>query len=669
MDSVKVGAELLKLGKQIGKGGEGEVYLLHGMPGCAVKIYAEKLRTERQQKICEIVRSGVASSSKMIAYPSALAHDSRGAFVGFVMQLVKGCRPIHELYTPKSRIKNFPSADYRFVIHAALNVARAIGSVHQQGNIVGDLNHSGVLISEDATVALIDADSFQFTVNGVTYPCLVGVPDFTPPELHGKDLSTTPRTLAHDHFGLAVVIFQLLFGGRHPYAGVYSGSDSTLGNAIAANRFAYSIVRRGETRTTPPPNALTLDLFPGNIRQSFEKSFGAVANERPSASAWCGVLESLATCLKRCERRENHYFFNSSTNCPWCVLGSSLGFDMFPSNTVQPRLNPGVEVDLKSIVLAIRGIKFPSVEELLARTIKVEQSGSFEAIRALENSAKASSGSGWGTAMVIGSVIGVFAFPPGFIIWLIMFFVGLNLANSKDSNSLIDRAPFEERFLRSHQLVDANLESLLTRHGVTEVFDGHQYAIKSIAEYEQNERDFRDELRRLESTRRERQLAIFLDRYSVLNAKIRGVGPVKTAALLSFGVETAADVTSTSVRLVPGFGPVMVANMLAWRKSIESRFSYHASVDAAELQLRNSCQAKLQAQKAKLIEKIRVVVTKLSTFEKQKRSIVHAISSDPGLVKSVAERSQAEHDLKVLSLPVPFTEFTYGAKQRQSGCI
>ena len=64
MDSVKVGAEFLKLGKQIGKGGEGEVYLLHGKPNLAVKIYAENLRTKRQQKISEIVRSGVANSSK-----------------------------------------------------------------------------------------------------------------------------------------------------------------------------------------------------------------------------------------------------------------------------------------------------------------------------------------------------------------------------------------------------------------------------------------------------------------------------------------------------------------------------------------------------------------------------------------------------------------------------
>ena len=76
-------------------------------------------------------------------------------------------------------------------------------------------------MAQDATVALIDADSFQFSLNGKSYPCVVGVPDFTPPELHGKNLASVQRTIEHDNFGLAVAIFHLLFMGRHPFAGRY----------------------------------------------------------------------------------------------------------------------------------------------------------------------------------------------------------------------------------------------------------------------------------------------------------------------------------------------------------------------------------------------------------------------------------------------------------------
>ncbi len=118
-----------------------------------------------------------------------------------------------------------------------------MGQVHHSGCVVGDVNHSGILVSGDATVALIDADSFQLQTNGKTYPCLVGVPDFTPPELQGRSLNGVTRTTAHDHFGLAVAIFQLLFMGRHPYAGRYNGADLTLDQFIARNLFAYSRTR------------------------------------------------------------------------------------------------------------------------------------------------------------------------------------------------------------------------------------------------------------------------------------------------------------------------------------------------------------------------------------------------------------------------------------------
>ncbi|MFX9050393.1 hypothetical protein ABTN54_20170, partial [Acinetobacter baumannii] len=75
-------------------------------------------------------------------------------FLGFLMRLVSGYRPIHELYGPKSRKAHFPKADYRFLVRAALNVSNAVVKVHQSGCVIGDFNHSGVLVSNEATVSL-----------------------------------------------------------------------------------------------------------------------------------------------------------------------------------------------------------------------------------------------------------------------------------------------------------------------------------------------------------------------------------------------------------------------------------------------------------------------------------------------------------------------------------
>lgn len=124
-------------------------------------------------------------------------------------------------------------------MHAALNTARAVASVHKAGCVIGDINHSGVLISDEAKVALIDADSFQVTDGSRRHLCRVGVPEYTPPELQGINLGNVARTTNHDAFGLAVVVFQLLAMGRHPFVGAYVKGDLPLPQAIAENRFAY----------------------------------------------------------------------------------------------------------------------------------------------------------------------------------------------------------------------------------------------------------------------------------------------------------------------------------------------------------------------------------------------------------------------------------------------
>jgi hypothetical protein len=47
--------------------------------------------------------------------------------------------------------------------------------------------------------------------NGKRFACEVGVETFTPPELQGKNLREVVRTANHDNFGLAIMVFLLLF--------------------------------------------------------------------------------------------------------------------------------------------------------------------------------------------------------------------------------------------------------------------------------------------------------------------------------------------------------------------------------------------------------------------------------------------------------------------------
>jgi DNA-binding helix-hairpin-helix protein with protein kinase domain len=151
----------VKLGTRIGGGGEGEVYAVEGSSDLAARIYTIADKSSREAKVRKMIADQLYQKSKLIAFPIALLHDTSGRFAGFTMEKAGGHKALHELYAPGARKAAFPSVDYRFLVRASTNITRAIGTAHANGCVIGDVNHSGILISDQATATLIDADSFQ----------------------------------------------------------------------------------------------------------------------------------------------------------------------------------------------------------------------------------------------------------------------------------------------------------------------------------------------------------------------------------------------------------------------------------------------------------------------------------------------------------------------------
>jgi DNA-binding helix-hairpin-helix protein with protein kinase domain len=234
------------LGTELGKGGEGIVYEVQGDAALAAKIYHKDKAAERQQKIEAIVAAQWHKTTSCVAFPIDALLSAQGQFLGFTMARIARNKPIHDLYSPTSRKTSFPRANFPFLIHTALNIATALVNVHHTGCVIGDINHSGILIADNAIAVLIDCDSFQVTVGQNTFICKVGVPDFTPPELQGRRLDQFARTPNHDAFGLAVVIFNLLFMGRHPFAGCFLGRGEMP--LETASPSIGSLIRHASTR-------------------------------------------------------------------------------------------------------------------------------------------------------------------------------------------------------------------------------------------------------------------------------------------------------------------------------------------------------------------------------------------------------------------------------------
>jgi len=311
------------LGARVGDGGEGTVYRILERPDAVAKIYTRPMSAEQLAKLSAMVRASDEKLRTVAAWPTGLIHDGARA-VGFTMPLLAAQHPLHELLGPRSRQELFPRAHWKFLIHTAVNLARAFSVLHERGVVVGDVNSNNVVVCADSTARLIDCDSFQVRAGGALYRCNVGVPDYQPPELQTADFAAVERLPQHDLFGLAVMLFQLLFVGKHPFSGVLPpGLDGTgaIGANVAARRFFYhpQARRRG---LRPPPGSPTLSAVTPEIAALFTRAFLGKPLERPSADVWCRALEDIETRTVRCASNAAHRHLRGAP-CPWCALDRS----------------------------------------------------------------------------------------------------------------------------------------------------------------------------------------------------------------------------------------------------------------------------------------------------------------------------------------------------------
>ena len=186
-------------------------------------------------------------------------------------------------------------------------------------------------------VCLIDCDSFQVQSNGRLLRCEVGVAQYTPPELQEKNFRQEARTPNHDRFGLAVLIFHLLFMGRHPFAGCFIGKgDMLLEQAIKEFRFAYA-PWAGRAQMAPPPFALPLDVLSSALASMFDRAFrpgSEATNARPTATEWAAALGNFKEHLMACPVDPGHKVPRHIGKCPWCEIMRTGGPNFFVGVTV-----------------------------------------------------------------------------------------------------------------------------------------------------------------------------------------------------------------------------------------------------------------------------------------------------------------------------------------------
>jgi DNA-binding helix-hairpin-helix protein with protein kinase domain len=417
----------------------------------------------------------------------------------------------------------------------------------------------------------------------------VGKAEYTPPELQGRPLGKVDRTVNHDAFGLAVILFEILFMGRHPFAGTYKGvgDQLSISKAIQEGRFAYS-AQKSLTQMEPPPHVPVLADIPPEVAAAFQRAFGSPALKspiRPAAAEWVHLLEKMESGIIECKANPSHYFARTAPSCPWCRFESGTGIILFVSQHKASHSS----FDLISVLAKIERIQSPgSAPDLTTLMPAASQLRASPAAREFRNriwarkaAALAAAGlaiflmlnrMGWGFFLLI---------PAG-----ILFFgevSGLSPIRQQHAKAQSDWKSALENWSRTagSGRFDEKKDGLLRNAISCRALPGVET----------------DMLQSLELRKRDLQMQKHLEKHKLSKATIESIGDGRKMTLRSFGIETAWDVTSNKIVAVPGFGPMLTKKLTDWRKTVEAAFKFNPNIptDAGEI---NKVRAEIAARRS-----------------------------------------------------------------------
>lgn len=316
------------LGRQIGKGGEGRLYEIVNDRRFVAKLYYPRLRTVHRERKLRIMLLQAPRSEEIdsqFAWPKDILYLN-GRMIGFVMRRVDGA-PLNSLFDRK----DLPLGKR---ITVAKNLCIAVRALHASGNVIGDVNPENVLVNSAGLVRLIDCDSFQITDkrNNAVYGCEVAKPEYLAPSMarrvpKGESFKSVSSgfNVETDTFSLAVLLFQLLMNGTHPFCcALARGSSSDHvpqpADNIRAGFFPYDGCPSGFRL---PIYALPYKLLSEQLRFLFSKAFGKGGHV--PAEGWYQALCSLEQELtKVCKTNPNHRFRKGLRSCPYCATEKKI---------------------------------------------------------------------------------------------------------------------------------------------------------------------------------------------------------------------------------------------------------------------------------------------------------------------------------------------------------
>ena len=316
------------------RGGEGEIYKIVGNDKLVAKIYKDgALNATRQEKL--VYMSSIYSGGRFqqLAWPEDVLKDAYGNVKGFIMRRFPATKDLADLLDGSSNSTD--NLDWLKRIVIALNLSDLVNEIHSLGQVIGDMNPKNFGVDMgNGHVCAFDTDSFHLRNKntGKWYPCTVLDEHYIAPEFQAS-LKTGRRvdsfrpeetfTRETDNFALAVLIFQLLFNGVHPFT---AARIASRGSSVVIHTRETNIYQRMSPFFNPSPNttipiyAPPVSIVPKKVYEMFRRAF--LENTRPTAQEWFTELTSLKTQVQKCPI--GHYYGKYNKECPWCNLDDKI---------------------------------------------------------------------------------------------------------------------------------------------------------------------------------------------------------------------------------------------------------------------------------------------------------------------------------------------------------
>jgi len=339
----------LMLGRQLGEGAAGKVYALPDMRGFAAKIYHGDAECRKHEAKIELMLANppelpaLAYENKsypQIAWPEAKLFDRAGKFIGFVMPEIDFARStsLVNLLQKSSRRAEKISDYYGYRVLVARNLAAVFVELHRTGHHMIDMKPANLRFYPAVSwMAVVDTDGFSIAGPDRRMPAEQVSDEYIAPESWQR--KPAELGLEQDLFALAVIVFQLLDNGVHPFAGspkAGSNQATDLQARIQGGLYPYGLEPHPEIG---PSTASVHRMFKRSTRVLFDRAF-ARGGTRPSAQEWRDHLDQLVDSLTPCAVKP-HEHAHFGAGCGFCGHDARVEAAARNAPARQPARRPG----------------------------------------------------------------------------------------------------------------------------------------------------------------------------------------------------------------------------------------------------------------------------------------------------------------------------------------